>query len=171
MALGRPFHVPVPAVVEALNEPSALSGPGWTSRVPLPTVTVPASWLTISNGKLISVSDASGDMKTWTWRESQPSSTYLFTVVAGEFVEVKDSWRNMPVTYYAPKDRGDRLNPNYSRTPAMIELFSKTLGVEYPWEKYSQVMVDDFVAGGMENSSATTNTAESLRNHWWWRPG
>jgi aminopeptidase N len=127
-------------------------------------LTVPASWLTVSNGKLISVSDASEGMKTWTWKESLPSSTYLFTVVAGEFVEVKDTWRNLPVTYYAPKDRGDRLAPNYSRTPAMIELFSKTLGVDYPWEKYAQAMVDDFVAGGMENSSATTNTAESLRN-------
>jgi len=127
-------------------------------------LTVPASWLTISNGKLISVTDASGGMKTWTWRESLPSSTYLFTVVAGEFLEVKDTWGKIPVTYYAPKDRGDRLTPNYSRTPAMIELFSKTLGVEYPWEKYSQVMVDEFVAGGMENSSATTNTAESLRH-------
>ncbi|HXJ10682.1 MAG TPA: M1 family aminopeptidase [Candidatus Limnocylindrales bacterium] len=127
-------------------------------------LTVPASWLTVSNGKLISVTDASDGMKTWTWRESQPSSTYLITVVAGEFVEVKDSWRNIPVTYYAPKDRGDRLNPSYSRTPAMIELFSKKLGVDYPWEKYSQAMVDEFVAGGMENSSATTNTADSLRH-------
>src|SRR6267378_4289730 len=127
-------------------------------------LTVPASWLTISNGKLIGVTDASDGMKTWTWRESQPSSTYLITVVAGEFVEVKDSWRNIPVTYYAPKDRGDRLSLSYSRTPAMIELFSRKLGVDYPWEKYSQAMVDEFVAGGMENSSATTNTAESLRN-------
>ena len=127
-------------------------------------LTVPASWQTISNGKLIGVTDASDGMKTWTWRESLPSSTYLFTVVAGEFAEVKDAWKNIPVTYYAPKDRGDRLVPSYSRTPAMIELFSKKLGVEYPWEKYSQVMVDEFVAGGMENSSATTNTADSLRN-------
>jgi len=127
-------------------------------------LTVPANWLTVSNGKLVSVSEASDGMKTWTWKESLPSSTYLFTVVAGEFVEIKDTWRNMPVTYYAPKDRGDRLVPNYSRTPAMIELFSKTLGVDYPWEKYAQAMVDDFVAGGMENSSATTNTAESLRH-------
>jgi len=127
-------------------------------------LTVPASWITISNGKLIGVTDASEGMKTWTWRESQPSSTYLFTVVAGEFVEVKDTWKNIPVTYYAPKDRGDRLNPSYSRTPAMIDLFSRKLGVDYPWEKYSQAMVDEFVAGGMENSSATTNTADSLRN-------
>ena len=84
--------------------------------------------------------------------------------MAGEFSEVKDTWRNIPVTYYAPKDRGDRLSPDYGRTPAMIEHFSTTLGVDYPWEKYAQSMVDDFVAGGMENSSATTNTASSLRH-------
>jgi aminopeptidase N len=127
-------------------------------------LTVPASWITVSNGKLISVADAGKGLKTWTWRESVLSSTYLITVVAGEFDETKDSWRGMPVTYYAPKGRGDRLPVNYSRTPAMIDLFSKKLGVDYPWEKYAQVMVDDFVAGGMENSSATTNTSSSL-NH------
>jgi aminopeptidase N len=103
-------------------------------------------------------------MKTWTWRESLPSSTYLITVVAGEFEEVKDSWRGIPVTYYAPKGRGDRLSVNYARTPQMIELFSTKLGVNYPWEKYAQSMVDDFVAGGMENSSATTNTSTSLQH-------
>ncbi|HEY2460064.1 MAG TPA: M1 family aminopeptidase [Candidatus Acidoferrum sp.] len=127
-------------------------------------LTVPSDWITISNGKLINVVDSGSGTKTWTWRESVPSSTYLITVVAGEFDEVKQSWKKMPVTYYAPKGRGDRLTVNYERTPAMIELFSKKLGVDYPWEKYSQVMVDDFVAGGMENSSATTNTASSLRD-------
>ncbi len=127
-------------------------------------LTVPASWITVANGKLINVTKAGDDLKTWTWRESLPSSTYLITVVAGEFDEVKQAWRGLPVTYYAPKGRGDRLLPNYERTPAMMELFSKKLGVDYAWEKYAQTMVDDFVAGGMENSSATTNTSSSLRN-------
>jgi aminopeptidase N len=127
-------------------------------------LTVPASWITVANGKLISVSDAANGMKTWTWKESVPSSTYLITIVAGELDEVKDTWRGIPVTYYAPKGRGDRLAINYGRTPQMIELFSKKLGVDYPWEKYAQSMVDDFVAGGMENSSATTNTSSSLQH-------
>ena len=125
-------------------------------------LTVPAAWITVSNGKLISVSDAGKGLKTWYWKESVHSSTYLITVVAGEFDEVKDTWRGIPVTYYAPKGRGDRLPINYGRTPAMMELFSKKFGVDYPWEKYAQVMVDDFVAGGMENSSATTNNSSSL---------
>jgi aminopeptidase N len=127
-------------------------------------LTVPAAWLTVANGKLVSVKDAGNGLKTWTWQESLPSSTYLITVVAGEFEEVKDSWRGKSVTYYAPKGRGDRLKINYARTPQMLELFSKKLGVEYPWEKYAQSMVDDFVAGGMENSSATTNASSSLVN-------
>ena len=127
-------------------------------------LTVPANWITVANGKLTNISDAANGMKTWTWKESVPSSTYLITVVAGEFEEVKDSWRGIPVTYYAPKGRGDRLSINYNRTPQMIDLFSTKLGVNYPWEKYAQSMVDDFVAGGMENSSATTNTSQSLQH-------
>ena len=125
-------------------------------------LTVPATWITVANGKLVSVKEAGNGLKTWTWLESLPSSTYLITVVAGEFDEVKDAWRGKPVTYYAPKGRGDRLKINYGRTPQMMEYFSKTIGVDYPWEKYAQAMVDDFVAGGMENSSATTNTSSSL---------
>jgi len=125
-------------------------------------LTVPANWTTIANGKLVSVKDAGNGMKVWDWQETLPSSTYLITVVAGEFDEVKDIWRGKPVTYYAPKGRGDRLKINYGRTPQMLELFTKKLGVDYPWEKYAQAMVDDFVAGGMENSSATTNTSSSL---------
>jgi aminopeptidase N len=125
-------------------------------------LTVPASWTTVSNGKLISVTDAGKGLKTWYWKESLPSSTYLITVVAGEFEEAKDTWRGIPVTYYAPKGRGERLPAMYGRTPAMMELFSKKFGVDYAWEKYAQVMVDEFVAGGMENSSATTNTSSSL---------
>jgi aminopeptidase N len=127
-------------------------------------LTVPASWLTVANGKLINVSDAPNSMKTWTWRESVPSSTYLITVVAGEFDEIKETFHNLPLSYYAPKGRGDRLAVNYGRTPGMIDAFNKKIGVDYPWEKYAQVMVDDFVAGGMENSSATTNTASSLKH-------
>lgn len=125
-------------------------------------VTVPKDWITVSNGKLVRVDETPDGMKTWDWKESVPSSTYLISLVAGEFDEVKDTWRGIPLTYYAPKGRGDRLKPNYGHTPQMLDLFTKRLGVNYPWEKYAQSMVDDFVAGGMENSSATTNTSASL---------
>jgi aminopeptidase N len=37
----------------------------------------------------------------------------------------------------------------------MMEFFSKALGVDFPWEKYAQVVVRDYPLGAMENSSAT----------------
>jgi aminopeptidase N len=125
-------------------------------------LTVPRDWVTISNGKLVSVSDAPGGMKTWTWRQGEPISTYLISVVAGEFDESKDTWRNLPVDYYVP--RGDRANiaPTFSHTRDMLTFFSERFGVMYPWDKYDQTMVDQFVEGGMENVSATTLTTHGM---------
>src|SRR5206468_12662510 len=38
----------------------------------------------------------------------------------------------------------------------MIAHFGEVLGVPYPWNKYAQVVVSDFIFGGMENTTATT---------------
>ena len=119
-------------------------------------LTVPADWLTVSNGKLLSVQDAAGGQKTWTWRQSLPVSTYLISFVAGEYTEKKDSWRNIPVTYSVPRGTEDTLEPTFRNTKAMLDFFSERFGVVYPWEQYAQTTVDDFVASGMENVSATT---------------
>src|SRR5437867_4215285 len=48
-------------------------------------VTVPAEWITISNGRLVSVTKGEDGLRTWRWSEAVPSSTYLITLVAGEF--------------------------------------------------------------------------------------
>jgi aminopeptidase N len=125
-------------------------------------LTVPADWLTVSNGKLLSVQDAAGGMKTWTWRQSLPVSTYLISFVAGEYKEKKDTWRNIPVTYYVPRGLEDTIDPTFSHTKQMLDFFSERFGVAYPWEQYAQTAVDDFVASGMENVSATTLSARDM---------
>ena len=38
----------------------------------------------------------------------------------------------------------------------MLTFFTKRFGVAYPWDKYAQVVVEQFTAGGMENTSNTT---------------
>jgi aminopeptidase N len=125
-------------------------------------VTVPASWITISNGDLLGVKTESDGMKTWDWKQSLPLSTYLISVVAGEFVEQKDSWNGMPVRYVVPRGEEDKIEPTFSRTKDMITLFSSKLDVKYPWAQYAQTSVNDFVEGGMENTSATTLTTRGL---------
>ena len=61
-----------------------------------------------------------------------------------------------------PHDRADRSAITVANTRKMLDFYSGALGVPYPWDKYAQAWVDDFVAGGMENTSATTHTVNSL---------
>ena len=127
-------------------------------------VTVPANWLTISNGRLAGVKTEADGTKTWDWKQTEPISTYLISVVAGEFVERKDTWRGMPVEYVVPKGQESKIDTTFERTKKMLDAFSDRLGVRYPWAKYAQTSVDEFVVGGMENASATTLTARALVN-------
>ena len=125
-------------------------------------LTVPGDWLTVSNGKLLSVQDAAGGLKTWTWRQSLPVSTYLISFVAGEYEGKKDMWRNIPVTYNVPRGQEDAIDSTFNHTKQMLDFFSQQFGVAYPWEQYAQTAVDDFVASGMENVSATTLATRDL---------
>ncbi|MGA7792200.1 MAG: M1 family aminopeptidase [Candidatus Acidiferrales bacterium] len=125
-------------------------------------LTVPGDWLTVSNGKLLGVQDAPNGQKTWTWRQSLPVSTYLISFVAGEFTEKKDTWRNIPLTYNVPRGMEDTIDPTFHHTKEMLDFFSDRFGVAYPWEKYAQTAVDEFVASGMENVSATTLAARDI---------
>ncbi|MGH9747820.1 MAG: M1 family aminopeptidase [Candidatus Acidiferrales bacterium] len=125
-------------------------------------LTVPAAWKTISNGRLVGVKDEADGTRTWDWKQSEPLSTYLISLVAGEFVEQQDTWRGMPVRYVVPRGEEEKIPSTFARTKEMLDAFSDRLDVRYPWAQYAQTSVDDFVVGGMENTSATTLTSEGL---------
>jgi aminopeptidase N len=125
-------------------------------------LTVPADWLTVSNGKLLSVQDAPNGQKIWSWKQSQPVSTYLISFVAGEYQTKKDTWRNIPISYNVPRGMGDTIDSTFSHTKQMLDFFSDRFGVVYPWDQYAQTAVHDFVASGMENVSATTLAARDM---------
>ena len=127
-------------------------------------VTVPASWITISNGRLVGVKDEADGTKTWDWKQAETLSTYLISMVAGEFVERDDSWHGIPLRYVVPRGEESTIAPTFERTKQMLDRFASKLGVPYPWAQYAQTAVDDFVATGMENTSATTLTTHSLVN-------
>ena len=127
-------------------------------------LTVPGTWITISNGQLVGVKDEANGEKTWDWKQSEPLSTYLISAVAGEFVEKKETWRGIPVRFVVPRGDEDTIDSTFARTTQMLDLFSDKLGVKYPWAQYAQTSVNDFVEGGMENTSATTLTTQGLVN-------
>jgi len=124
-------------------------------------VTVPKSWTAISNGKLMDVAPA-GEKRIFHWKMDQPYSTYLISLVAGEYVEGRAKWRNTPVSYFVPPGLEEEGKIAFSDTPKMIEYYSKLTGVDYPYAKFAQETVADFMFGGMENVTAVTQTIKTL---------
>lgn len=119
-------------------------------------VTVPAGFEAISNGKLVSRKENIADNSvTFDWVQDKPHSSYLITLVVGQFDVVTEDWNGIPVMYYLPKGRKSEALPTYGKTPQMMTFFSSRFGIPYPWDKYAQISAYQF-GGGMENTSATT---------------
>jgi len=124
-------------------------------------VKIPQPYIAISNGELISVENV-GEDRIYHWSQKQIHPTYLMTLAVGDFAELRDSWNGVPVTYYVEKGREEEGQRSMGKTPRMIEFFSQKFGYPYPYPKYAQVCVDDFIFGGMENTSTTILTDRCL---------
>jgi len=117
-------------------------------------ITVDEKYKTLSNG-ILSHSEINGDgTRTDFWEMNMPHAPYLFMMTIGEFEVYKDKWRGLDVNYYVEKEYAPYAKDMFGLTPEMLEFFSNKLGVDYPWQKYSQVIVRDYVSGAMENTSA-----------------
>ncbi|HLC77200.1 MAG TPA: M1 family aminopeptidase [archaeon] len=128
-------------------------------------ITVTNQFIAVSNGVLVKTTENKKDKtKTFHWKMSKPHSTYLVSFVVGDFAEVRDKWKNVPVTYYCQKGREQDIVRAFGKTPQMIDFFSKKIGVNYPYEKYAQIAVADFIFGGMEHTTATTQTDDALHD-------
>ena len=121
------------------------------------SLTVEKQFKTLSNGLLTSSKTNADGTRTDVWKLSQPHAPYLATLVVGDFAVVNDSWHGKPVDYYVEPQYAGTARAVFGHTPEMLDFFSKKLGVEYPWEKYAQVAVRDYVSGAMENTTATTH--------------
>lgn len=124
-------------------------------------VTVPAGFDVLSNGE--PTSDVSkGRQRTLAFELKEPLPSYLITLVVGHFEKLRDrdailpSGRAVPVEYWVPKGKAADGKRAFEQTPRMIELFSRVTGFEYPYPRYTQVVVSEFIFGGMENTTATT---------------
>lgn len=119
--------------------------------------TVRDSWSLLSNGKLMSVkSDAKNKTKTFHWLQSKPHVSYLVMIAAGEYTILTDQYKNIPIEYYAYPHRAEDARRSLAATPHIMKFFDETITFPYPWDKYSQIYIEDFMWGGMENTSAVT---------------
>ncbi|MBL7759264.1 MAG: M1 family metallopeptidase [Sediminibacterium sp.] len=118
-------------------------------------LTVPAKFVSLSNGKLTRQQVHGNGTRTDQWVMSQPHAPYLFFIGVGDFAVVKDSYKGKEVSYYVEKEYEKVARKIFGLTPEMMQFFEKKLGIDYPWNKYSQIVGRDYVSGAMENTTAT----------------
>ena len=116
-------------------------------------LTVEDRFVTLSNGLLKSSKKNADGTRTDYWKMDQPHAPYLFMIAIGEFAVVKETWENIPLEYYVEPEYKADAKKIFNHTPEMLSFFSKITGVKYPWQKYSQVVVRDYVSGAMENTT------------------
>jgi aminopeptidase N len=132
----------------------------FTSQI---TCRVPEGMIVISNGRKVSeTKDATTGLVAVEWRQEKPHANYLISLCAGYFKKVEDRHRDIPLAFYTPPSDINEAQNSFRDTKDMMAFFEEEIGVLYPWPKYDQVVVNDFVAGGMENTSATTLTDTTL---------
>ncbi len=109
-------------------------------------ITAPPGYVVLGNGR------PDGD----SWLVEAPMPAYLFTAVVAPLDRHRDRSGNLPIDYYVPAGTPARLVQRaFRKTPEMVRFLSQFYGA-YPWPRYDQVVVHDFIFGGMENLAATT---------------
>jgi len=127
------------------------------------TCRIPDGMTSISNGRLVSQEkDPASGLVAFHWSQEKPHANYLISLCAGYFKKVEDKFRDIPIDFYTPASEINEAKTSFRDTKDMLTFFEKEIGVPYPWAKYSQVCVNDFVEGGMENTSCTTLTDSTL---------
>tara|TARA_B110000090_G_scaffold42428_1_gene47408 strand:- start:6211 stop:8652 length:2442 start_codon:yes stop_codon:yes gene_type:complete len=125
-------------------------------------ITVPKKYVTLSNGALISQTNQD-TTRTDYWRMDQKHAPYLFFMGVGAFEIIADTYKDITVNYYVEKEYAEYAKDIFGNTPEMLQFFSEKLGVEYPWNKYSQIVVRDYVSGAMENTTAVVHGEQALQ--------
>ncbi|WP_200974330.1 M1 family metallopeptidase [Echinicola sp. 20G] len=118
-------------------------------------LTVPEAFTTVSNGELIDQLDNQDGTRTDHWEMSQAIAPYLVAFAVGDFVKIEDQAGDLSLGYYVESRYAEGAKKVFKRTPEMIAFYSELLGVSYPWKKYDQVVVRDFVSGAMENTTVS----------------
>lgn len=129
------------------------------------SITVPQKYVTLSNGLKVSEKKNSDGTRTDNWKMDLPHAPYLFFIGVGDFAVIKDvPYKGKEVSYYVEKDQAQYAKAVFGNTPEMMKFFSEKLGVDYPWQKYSQIVGRDYVSGAMENTTATLHQESAYQN-------
>jgi len=127
-------------------------------------VKVDKPYVVVSNGILKERYEDDDGRLVYHWFMEAPHSIYLISLAIGKFVELTDTFADIPLSFFVPEGREEEGYRSFEKTADIIRFFSEKTGIPYPYPQYSQVVVQDFIFGGMENTTATTLTELTLHD-------
>jgi aminopeptidase N len=120
------------------------------------TITFDKDYEVLSNGLLQKKTTNKDNTITWQYAMSKPHAGYLLMLGIGKYaIKKTKSGRGIPMNLYYYPEFADRAEPTYRYSEKMVDFLERETGILYPWESYSQIMVQDFLYGAMENTTAT----------------
>jgi len=110
----------------------------------------------LSNGVKVAEKEQKDGTKIWHYKMSRPHASYLVMLGIGKY-EIKEtkSKSGVPLRQWYYPEWKDRVEYTYKYNEKIFDFLESEIGVPYPWESYSQIPVQDFMFGAMENTSAT----------------
>ncbi len=118
-------------------------------------ITVEDDLYTLTNGVLVGSEEVGDGLRRDHFKLDLPHPPYLFMLAIGEnYTVVEDEWNGIPLEYIVEEEYEEYAADIFGNTHQMFEFFTEIAGMEYPWPRYSQITVRDFVAGAMENTTA-----------------
>ena len=119
--------------------------------------TVPGDLTALSNGALLNVRENKKDhTKTFHWKETLSHPSYLITLAVGNYAVLKDKAGSSRSRTTSIPDRRPMRGYASAKRPPWYASSTRRRDSPYPWEKYAQVLIHEFIVGGMENASATS---------------
>jgi len=126
-------------------------------------VTLDPRYSVLSNGRLVEerlVGEGARRQRRVHWLLERPHSTYLISLVAGQFDTVRSRKTSLPLAVHVAPNSAPQARYALETTERVLQFYEQWLRVPYPWERYDQVGVPGF-GGGMENTTQST-MAEGL---------
>lgn len=123
---------------------------------------VPQDMIVLSNGRKLSETTDDSGLKRVHWLQEKPHVNYLICLVAGKFEKLEKQHRDIPLGFYVQPSLAEHAANSFADTEKIMAFFEQEIGVPFPWEKYDQVTIHDFIAGGMENTTLTTLTHNTI---------
>ena len=121
------------------------------------TVSAPKDW-TVFSATREAKATQQGDFTLWHFPKSLTLSPYNFSMHAGPYTMWQDNSGKYPLRLFARQSVAKQITPEhwFTYTKQGFEFFDDYFGINYPFKKYDQVLVPDFLYGAMENSAAVT---------------